>query len=136
MLQENKIAILCKDKVKSFGLGKGESAGECLAKKRSRHGLFSESELVLWISREANPLIQAYTLGHELIHWFQIKSIMNDELNARIEGPTAFGSFLSDYGNFLGASTIAYEKIGASLADSQTILYGLSDLVGFQKNMT
>jgi uncharacterized circularly permuted ATP-grasp superfamily protein len=104
------------------------SYGECFAKKRYPHALFSESDIVTWISKDSSPLIQAITLGHEFIHYYQIEEFQNREKKARQQGAADFAKFLNLYGNVLGESVGAIEQLNEGTVFRRTILYGLPDL--------
>ena len=41
--------------------------------------MFSNSEICLWTARELSSFSQAYTVGHELIHFPQIRVRMERE---------------------------------------------------------
>lgn len=102
--------------------------GECFAQKRYEHSLFSESDIVTWISKECSPLIQAITIGHELIHYYQIEEFQNLEKKSREKGSVDFAKYLNLYGNFLGDSVGAIEKLSENTVFKKSILYGLPDL--------
>lgn len=131
-LMDRRIAILSKEERKKNGLSHGSFAGECFARKRHAHGLFSDSQVYLWIAKELNPLIQAYTVGHELIHYHQIRSMMDLEQKALKEGPAQFARFLHFFGNFLGLAAEKLEDDPSGLAPDRLPVYGFAELQTFQ----
>ena len=110
------------------GTSPGECyAGECFARKRSRHGLLSESDAFLWIAREQSPLQQLFTIGHELVHLDQLRALLAREREAIREGGLAFAAFLNDYCNVLVEAVNAREEGGTAAAGLRRPLYGLPD---------
>src|SRR5690606_32581155 len=103
-LTPNKISILSSKKIREAHLSAREDAGECFAKKRKSHGLFSDSDIFIWIRRELDPLTQIYTAGHEVIHYHQIEETTKMEAKALSDGAIAQAYFLNFYGNLLGVS--------------------------------
>ncbi len=102
-------------------------AGECFAKKREAHGLISESDRYMWIAQEQSPLIQLYTIGHELVHAAQIREVIEMEKSAIALGPLEFAKFLNHYGNFLCLASNTIEHADSEIAKTRKPLYGLAD---------
>ena len=102
-------------------------AGECFAKKREQHGLLSNSDRYMWVSEKQSPLIQLYTIGHELIHAAQIKEVTEMERAALAKGPLEFSRFLNHYGNFLSLAANTMEHYQLSLTENRKPLYGFAD---------
>ncbi len=128
-LEHRRIAILDKGLRERYGLNKDSFAGECYARKLRSHGLFSEARVYLWVGAELNPLIQAYTIGHELIHLHQIAAMMEREREAIKAGPLEFARFMSFYGLYLGLGAGALEASAADMALERTPLYGATELI-------
>jgi len=78
-LTDRRVALLNREQRAANQLSAEGFAGECFAKKRQVHGLFSDSEICLWTASELNPLILGYTVGHELVHFHQIRVMMERE---------------------------------------------------------
>ncbi|NDG85232.1 MAG: hypothetical protein EBX52_09395, partial [Proteobacteria bacterium] len=104
------IAILSRADQVRLGIPAGIFAGECFARKRSRHGLLSESEIHLWVAREQSPLIQLFTIGHELVHHDQLLGLMEEERAALRDGGLSFAEFLNRYGNHMVEAVNAREE--------------------------
>jgi len=102
-------------------------SGECFAKKREQHGLLSNSDRYMWVGESQSPLIQLYTIGHELIHAAQIKEVTQMESDALAKGPLEFARFLNHYGNFLSLAANTMEHYQLSLVENRKPLYGLAD---------
>jgi hypothetical protein len=83
----------------------------------------------MWISKEQSPLVQLYTIGHELIHSFQIGEVMDKEAQARSSGELEFARFLNHYGNFLSLAAHTLEKQQSDVAAYRLPLYGLADRI-------
>jgi len=128
-LTNKRISLLNPEERQNSGLSKHTIAGECFALKRHSHGLFSNSEVYLWIASELHPLIQGYTAGHELIHLQQIQSLMEKEKNALNKGETEFAGFFNFFGNFLGLSCGTLENISADSVLDRKPIYGMGDLL-------
>jgi uncharacterized circularly permuted ATP-grasp superfamily protein len=128
-LSPERICILDRDSRLREKLSLDQFAGECFAKKRSAHGMISESDRYMWITEEQSPFIQLYTIGHELIHSAQIKDVMKAEAKAVHEGPLAFARFLNFYGNFLSLAANTLETHEADVAVKRKPLYGFADRV-------
>ena len=126
-LKGERISILSRQARLDEKLNLDQYSGECFAKKRDRHGLVSNSDRYMWVSQEQSPLIQLYTIGHELIHAAQIKEVMEMEQNAIAEGPLAFTRFLNYFGNFLSLAARSLESHQADQAQSRKPVYGLAD---------
>ena len=120
-------SILSFETRKKEKLSLEQFAGECFAKKKSKHGLISESDRYLWVAQEQSPFIQLYTIGHELIHAAQIKEIIEMEKAALKMGGLDTARFLNFYGNFLSVATHALESHETDLSQVRKPLYGLAD---------
>ena len=128
-LTPNKISILSSKKIRENHLSAREDAGECFAKKRKSHGLFSDSDIFIWIRRELDPLTQIYTAGHEVIHYHQIEETTRLEARALSDGAIAQAYFLNFYGNFLGISAASLEGLSVDISVERQPLYGLADRI-------
>jgi hypothetical protein len=128
-LTPNKISILTSRKIAEAHLSAREEAGECFAKKRKSHGLFSDSDIFIWIRKELDPLTQIYTAGHEVIHFHQIEETTKLEARALSDGAIAQAYFLNFYGNFLGISAASLEGISVDVSLERQPLYGLADRI-------
>ena len=104
-------------------------SGECFAKKRSQHGLLSNSDLYMWVGEKQSPLIQLYTIGHELIHAAQIKEVMKREQSALEQGSLEFSRFLNYYGNYLSLAANTMEHYQLNLVENRRPIYGLADRI-------
>jgi hypothetical protein len=104
-------------------------SGECFAKKREQHGLLSNSDLFMWVGEKQSPLIQLYTIGHELIHAAQIKELMNQERIALEKGSLEFSRFLNTYGNYLSLAANTVEHYQLNLVENRRPIYGLADRI-------
>jgi uncharacterized circularly permuted ATP-grasp superfamily protein len=128
-LTPNKISILSSKKIREAHLSAQEHAGECFAKKRKSHGLFSDSDIFIWIRKELDPMTQIYTAGHEIIHFHQIEETTQMEAKALSDGAIAQAYFLNFYGNFLGISTASLESLSVDVSLERHPLYGLADRI-------
>jgi uncharacterized circularly permuted ATP-grasp superfamily protein len=128
-LTPNKISILSSHKIREYHLSAREDAGECFAKKRKSHGLFSDSDIFIWIRKELDPLTQIYTAGHEVIHFHQIEETTKLEAKALSDGAIAQAYFLNFYGNFLGVSAASLEGLSVDISLERQPLYGLADRI-------
>ena len=128
-LTPNKISVLSSRKIKENHLSAIEHAGECFAKKRKSHGLFSDSDIFIWIRKELDPLTQIYTAGHEVIHFHQIEETTKMEAKALSDGAIAQAHFLNFYGNFLGISAASLEGLSVDISVERQPLYGLADRI-------
>ena len=128
-LNKDKISILDTKTLKRLKLANREHAGECFAKKKKSHGLYSNSDIYIWIRKELDPFTQVYTIGHELIHYHQIKNSMEAEKRALKDGGVSIAKFLNYYGNFLGANHRSIDKIEFDLKINRTPLYGYADKI-------
>lgn len=128
-LSERKISILDSKQLKRLKLSNREYAGECFAKKRSDHGLYSDSQIYLWVRKELDPFTKLYTIGHELIHYQQLKHSMLAEKRALKDGGISLAKFLNYYGNFLGANQRTIDKIEFDMQKERKPLYGYADRV-------
>jgi hypothetical protein len=102
-------------------------SGECFAKKRRAHGLVSESDRYLWVAQEQSPLVQLYTIGHELIHAAQIQSVMASEQVAISKGQLSLAWFMNHYGNFLSLASNTFDDHHADQSRKRKPVYGLAD---------
>jgi uncharacterized circularly permuted ATP-grasp superfamily protein len=128
-LSPERICILDRPTRLKEKLSLDQFSGECFAKKRSSHGLISDSDRYMWIAEEQSPFIQLYTIGHELIHSAQIKEVMKSERDAVETGPLEFARFLNFYGNFLSLAANTLETHEADVAVKRKPLYGFADRV-------
>jgi uncharacterized circularly permuted ATP-grasp superfamily protein len=128
-LTPNKISILTSMQIRNAHLSAREDAGECFAKKRKSHGLFSDSDIFIWIRKELDPLTQIYTAGHEVIHFHQIEETTKLEAKALSDGAIAQAYFLNFYGNFLGVSAASLEGLSVDISVERQPLYGLADRI-------
>lgn len=128
-LTPNKISILSSKQIRENHLSAQDHAGECFAKKRKSHGLFSDSDIFIWVRRELDPLTQLYTAGHEAIHYHQIEETTRMEAGALSDGAIAQAYFLNFYGNFLGISNASLEGLSLDIASERQPLYGLADRI-------
>ena len=128
-LTPNKISILGSRKIRENHLSAREDAGECFAKKRKSHGLFSDSDIFIWVRKEMDPLTQIYTAGHEVIHFHQIEETTKLEARALSDGAIAQAYFLNFYGNFLGISAASLEGLSVDISVERQPLYGLADRI-------
>jgi hypothetical protein len=126
-LTPNKISILSSKQIRENHLSAQDHAGECFAKKRKSHGLFSDSDIFIWVRKELDPMTQLYTAGHEVIHYHQIEETTRMEANALSNGAIAQAYFLNFYGNFLGISNASLEGLSLDIAVERQPLYGLAD---------
>ncbi len=128
-LTPNKISILTSKQIRENHLSAHDHAGECFAKKRKSHGLFSDSDIFIWVRKELDPLTQIYTAGHEIIHYHQIESTTKKEAKALSDGAIAQAYFLNFYGNFLGISAASLEGLSVDISVERQPLYGLADRI-------
>lgn len=128
-LAEKKVSILSSKQLKKLKLTNREFAGECFAQKRADHGLYSDSRIYLWIRKELDPFTKLYTIGHELIHYQQLKNSMLAEKRALKDGGISLAKFLNYYGNFLGANQRTIDKIEFDMQKERKPLYGYADRI-------
>lgn len=128
-LEPNKISVLSGRKIKEHHLSAHDHAGECFAKKRKSHGLFSDSDIFIWVRKELDPMTQLYTAGHEVIHYHQIEETTKLEAKALSDGAIAQAYFLNFYGNFLGISAASLEGLSVDISVERQPLYGLADRI-------
>lgn len=128
-LVPNKISVLSSRKIRENHLSAQDHAGECFAKKRKSHGLFSDSDIFIWVRKELDPLTQLYTAGHEVIHYHQIEETTKMEAKALSDGAIAQAYFLNFYGNFLGISAASLEGLSVDISVERQPLYGLADRI-------
>ncbi len=128
-LTPNKISILSTKQIRENHLSAQDHAGECFAKKRKSHGLFSDSDIFIWIRKELDPMTQIYTAGHEVIHYHQIEETTKSEAKALSDGAIAQAYFLNFYGNFLGVSAASLEGLSVDISVERQPLYGLADRI-------
>lgn len=129
-LKPDRISVLSTEKLKDLKLANREHAGECFAKKKESHGLFSNSNVYVWLRSELDPFTLLYTAGHELIHYQQIKNSMTAEKRALQGDCKSLAKFLNYYGNFLGANQRTIEDMNLDLGSERKPLYGYADRVG------
>ena len=134
-LQPNRISVLSGDKLEELKLCSREHAGECFAKKKKSHGLYSKSDIYVWLRKELNPFTMIYTAGHELIHYQQIKHSMNAEKRALKDGGLSAAKFLNYYGNFLGANQRTIDSVQISMEAERKPLYGFADIAANESNI-
>lgn len=128
-LKHKRVAILSEEKIKRNKLSGREYAGECFAKKKSSHGLYSDSSIYIWLRDSLDPFTMIYTVGHELIHYQQLKNSMNAEKRALKDGDLSMAKFINYYGNFLGANNRTVDTIDSNIQSSRKPLYGYSDRI-------
>jgi uncharacterized circularly permuted ATP-grasp superfamily protein len=128
-LSPNKISILSSRKIRENHLSAQDHAGECFAKKRKSHGLFSDSDIFIWVRKELDALTQIYTAGHEVIHFHQIEETTKMEAKALSDGAISQAYFLNFYGNFLGISAASLEGLSVDISVERQPLYGLADRI-------
>ncbi|MBD65774.1 MAG: hypothetical protein CME62_11240 [Halobacteriovoraceae bacterium] len=129
-LKPNRISILTTEQLKKHKLAFREHAGECFAKKKTDHGLYSDSDIFIWLRKELDPFTLIYTAGHELIHYHQVKNSMLAEKRALKDGGISMAKFLNYYGNFLGSNQRTIDKIEYDMQSQRKPLYGYADRVG------
>ena len=135
-LQAERVSILSRQTRVLEKLSMDQFSGECFAKKKSAHGLISDGERYLWIAQEQSPLIQLYTIGHELIHAAQIKEVMQMEVEAIKGGALENARFLNYYGNFLSLAANTLETHQLDFTHLRKPLYGLADQINKQSLST
>ena len=123
----DKISILSSEELRRLKLCSRDHAGECFAKKRQSHGLYSNSDIFIWLRSELDPFTMLYTAGHELIHYQQLKHSMNAERRALKDGGASLAKFLNYYGNFLGANRRSVDAINFNMQAERKPLYGYVD---------
>lgn len=126
--EHGRVTLINKTQIEQLGLNP-YYIGECFARKREKHGLFSNSDLLTWVSKDVSPFILAYTLGHELVHWHQISDLMRAEVDAMNRGSLDFAEFLNFYGNFLGSSVGAVERLDGDTHYRKSLFFGMPDLI-------
>lgn len=126
-LKNKRISILSDEQIKKNKLSGREYAGECFAKKKTSHGLYSDSSIFVWIRGSLDPVTMIYTAGHEIIHYHQIKSSMNAEKRALKDGNLSMAKFLNYYGNFLGANQRTVDSLDSNIQNTRKPVYGFSD---------
>jgi uncharacterized circularly permuted ATP-grasp superfamily protein len=130
---DRRVALLSREQRAESQLSVDGFAGECFAQKRKVHGMFSDSQICLWTAKELSPFIQAYTVGHELIHFHQIRVMMEREQQALKGGPLELARFLNYYGNFLGLASGTLEAGTADVVLERKPLFGFADLQGYAR---
>lgn len=133
-LKKNRIAFLNQEQLKKYKLAKRDHAGECFAKKKTSHGLYSDSSIYIWMRTDLDPFTALYTAGHELIHYQQIKHSMLAERRALKDGGISAAKFLNYYGNFLGANQRTVDKIEFEMQQDKAPLYGYADRLKKDEN--
>jgi uncharacterized circularly permuted ATP-grasp superfamily protein len=132
-LTDRRVALLSREQRADSKLSVEGFAGECFAQKRRVHGMFSDSDICLWTARELSSFIQAYTVGHELIHFHQIRVMMEREQRALKAGPLEVARFLAYYGCFLGLASGTIEASTADTLLDRKPMFGYADLQGYVK---
>ena len=135
-LESDRLSILSSKKLQDLKLCNREHAGECFAKKTKSHGLYSESEIFIWLRQELDPFTMIYTAGHELIHYQQIKHSMLAEKRALKDGGLSTAKFLNYYGNFLGSNQRTLETIHFDMKAERKPLYGYADKLSTDSEST
>jgi len=128
-LRKDRISILDTEELKNLKLCSRDHAGECFAKKKTSHGLYSQSDIYIWLRSELNAFTMLYTAGHELIHYQQLKHSMQAENRAIKDGGVSAAKFLNYYGNFLGANRRTIDAINFNMQAERKPLYGFADRV-------
>jgi len=126
-LKPNRISILSEKQLESKKIASRDFSGECFAKKKKSHGLYSDSDIFVWLRDSIDPFTMIYTAGHELIHYQQIKHSMQAEKRAIQDGGLSAAKFLNYYGNFLGANQRTIDSINFSMQSERKPLYGFTD---------
>ncbi len=128
-LTHRRISLMTPEERQAEKLNSTQFSGECFARKRREHGLFSDSDIYLWVAAELHPLVQAYTIGHELVHFHQINAMMEREKASLAAGPVAFAGFLNFFGNFLGSASGSIEGQNADTVLDRKTVFGLGDVI-------
>jgi uncharacterized circularly permuted ATP-grasp superfamily protein len=128
-LTPNRICVLSSEQIYQNHLSALNHAGECFAKKRKSHGLFSDSDITIWVRKELDPFTLLYTAGHEAIHYHQTEALTKMEARALSDGAIAQAYFLNYYGNFLGISNVSLENLSYDIASERQPFYGLTDVI-------
>ncbi len=130
-LKPDRISILDSKSLRNHKLCHREHAGECFAKKKTSHGLYSNSDIYVWLRSELDPFTMIYTAGHELVHYQQIKHSMLAEKRALKDGGLSAAKFLNYYGNFLGANKRTLDAdSNFDMKAERKPLYGYADKLG------
>lgn len=132
-LSDGRVSILSETAMAESGLNP-YFAGECFAKKRKSHGLFSDADILIWMNAGSSAFIQAYTLGHELIHFHQIEELMKREARAMKRGSLDLAEFLNFYGNFLASASPSVEKLDSTAVFRKCVYFGLADIADQAEN--
>mgnify|MGYP001265438456 CR=1 FL=1 len=130
--KKDRISILSTEKLRDLKLCNRDFAGECFAKKKESQGLYSNSDIYIWLRSELNPFTLIYTAGHELVHYQQIKNSMAAEKRAIKDGGVSLAKFLNYYGNFLGANNRSVDNLQYDLQVERKPLYGYADKAGLK----
>ena len=128
-LKKDRLSLLNETSLKRHKLYYSDYAGECFAKKKKAHGLFSQSDQYIWLRKDLDPFTLVYTAGHELVHYQQIQENMEYEKEAVKKGSVSTAKFLNFYGNFLGANSRSIEKLDSNYQDDRKPLYGHIPLI-------
>lgn len=126
-LMPNRLSLLSDEQLKLNKLSGREFAGECFAKKKQSHGLYSDSDVFIWLRQGLNAFTTIYTAGHEIIHYRQLKNSMQAEQRALKDGGVSIAKFINYYGNFLGANQRTIDAINFDMQPDRTPLYGYTD---------
>jgi len=125
--KKDRLSLLSTEQLRKLKLCNRDYAGECFAKKKESQGLYSNSDIYIWMRSELDPFTLIYTAGHELIHYQQIKHSMLAEKRAVKDGGVSLAKFLNYYGNFLGANNRSVDKLQYDLQVERKPLYGYAD---------
>ncbi len=141
-----KIILLSKEQRHLLDLNSdGRFAGECYAQKKELHGLFSDSNVIIWVAKEIHPLFAAYTVGHEIIHYYQIQDEMKTEREAIVtsnDSPsgdhhtTEASHFINRFGNFFTHANIAIDPSEIKFQEQRTPVVGFVDFLVLAKSRT
>ena len=72
--------------------------GEALFQKPNLRAQLSESKILVWVSDRQSPFSAAYTLGHELIHAYQLEQLQKQEEESHAS-PLGAALFCNLYAN-------------------------------------
>ena len=126
-LKPNRLSLLSERQLAINKLRGREYAGECFAKKKQSHGLYSDSDVFIWLRKGLNAFTTIYTAGHEIIHYRQLKNSMEAEERALKDGGVSIAKFINYYGNFLGANQRTVDAINFDMQPDRVNLYGYTD---------
>ncbi len=126
-LKPNRLSLLSERQLALNKIRGREFAGECFAKKKKSHGLYSKSDIFIWLREGLNAFTTIYTAGHEIIHYRQLKNSMQAEQRALKDGGVSIAKFINYYGNFLGANQRTVDTISFDMQADRAPLYGYTD---------